>query len=386
MDLPELKAAFAGAFGREPAGAVRAPGRVNLIGEHTDYNDGFVLPIAIEKQTLAAWAPRADGRMRFVSAQGSEADEIDLEDDIRPGPLAWSNYVRGVAAAMCGEGAKLVGCDLYFTSDVPLGGGLSSSASLEVAAAVAMLSAAKLRKRFDPGRLAEICQWAENLFAGSPCGIMDQTIAVRGREGRALLLDCLDGRTRQVPFDDPAARLLVVNTLVRHGIADGAYGQRRAECEQAAELLGVASLRELDGERLQQARDEAHLDPTLFRRARHVVGEIERTLAAADLLARGEMEGFGALMYDSHASLREDYEVSCAELDRVVETATAAEGVWGARMTGGGFGGCAIVLVRADRAEAVRRAIEEDFQSAIGHAPQTFFTRAAAGAERLKLR
>ncbi|MGB2820362.1 MAG: galactokinase family protein, partial [Phycisphaerae bacterium] len=221
VDIDELKTAFASAFGRSALGVVRAPGRVNLIGEHTDYNDGFVLPIAIERQTLAAYATRDDRTVTFRSAQAEGDAAIDLDGEIAPGEPRWANYCTGVAAGLKARGVPLVGCDVLFVSDVPVGGGLSSSASLEVATAKALLAAAGRLGEIGDRDLALLCQKAEHEFAGAPCGIMDQSIAIMGRAGRALLLDCRSGETRQIPFDDPDVVLLVADTQVKHEISDG---------------------------------------------------------------------------------------------------------------------------------------------------------------------
>ena len=381
MNLTELKAAFVAAFGREPGGAVQAPGRVNLIGEHTDYNDGFVLPIAIERRTVALYAARDDTRLAFMSCQApDEPAEIDLSGEIAPGEPAWANYPKGVAAGLRDAKLKLRGCDILLDSDVPIGGGLSSSASLEVATAEALLAVAGKRKKLTDRDLALLCQRAEHEFANSPCGIMDQSIAVMGRAGRALLLDCRSGETRQVRFDDPSRVLLVADTQVSHSIGGGEYAERRAQCEAAAAKLGVASLRDATERQLAEAHRADVLGGTELMRARHVVGEIARTLQAVEAMERGDWLTFGELMYASHESLRDDYEVSCAELDAIVATAEGCEGVHGARMTGGGFGGCAILLADAARAETIEDAIAAAFAERFGRRCPIFATRAAAGA------
>jgi galactokinase len=390
--IEQLKSAFAACFGVKPAGVVRAPGRVNLIGEHTDYNDGFVLPIAIERQTLAAWSPRPDTRVLLRSAQAPGQDaELDLAGEIRPGKPKWANYCRGVAAGLKAHGLTLTGCNVLFESDVPIGGGLSSSASLEVATAMALLAAAgaaapagagaaQRGAKIAPRELALICQKAEHDFAGAPCGIMDQTIAILGQPGRALLLDCRSGETRQIPFDDPKVVLLVADTEVKHAINDGDYAARRDQCRAAAAKLQAPTLRDVDQARLDQAGRDGVLSGKELMRARHVVGEISRTLRAVEALAAGDYAAFGRLMYGSHESLRDDYEVSCEELDAVVELARPLAGVYGARMTGGGFGGCAIVLARAGRAKAIADAVAAGFGARFGRRCPIFATRAAQGA------
>ena len=380
MQTDNVKGAFAATYHREPAGVVRAPGRVNLIGEHTDYHDGFVLPIAIDRQTLAAWAPRDDGTLALTSGQAGGAETVLLDAPIEPGELAWANYPKGVAAGLLARGVELRGADILFDSDVPIGGGLSSSASLEVAAAMAMLAAAGKLGAVADDELAKLCQHAENTFAGAPCGIMDQSIAVMGQAGHALLLDCRSGATRQIPFDDPSVVLLVADTQVKHDIADGGYGARREQCHLAAAKLGVAALRDATPQRVESAGAEGVLSAKELMRARHVVGEIARTLTACDALAGGDYAAFGELMYASHASLRDDYEVSCEELDAIVDLARASEGVHGARMTGGGFGGCAIILARAARAQTVSDTVAAGFEKRFARRPPIFTTRACAGA------
>jgi len=391
--IEQLKSAFAASFGAKPAGVVRAPGRVNLIGEHTDYNDGFVLPIAIDRQTIAAWSPRPDTKVLLRSAQAPGQDaELDLAGDIRLGEPKWANYCRGVAAGLRAHGLTLAGCNVMFDSDVPIGGGLSSSASLEVATAMAMLAAAapvagagaagaaQSGSKIAPRELALICQKAEHDFAGAPCGIMDQSIAILGQPGRALLLDCRSGETRQIPFDDPNVVLLVADTEVKHAINDGGYAARRDQCHAAAAKLQAPALRDVDQARLDQAGLDGVLAGKELMRARHVVGEISRTLRAVEALAAGDYAAFGRLMYGSHESLRDDYEVSCEELDAVVELARPLAGVYGARMTGGGFGGCAIVLARAGRAKAIADAVAAGFDARFGRRCPIFATRAAQGA------
>jgi len=390
--IDKLKSAFAASYGAKPAGVVRAPGRVNLIGEHTDYNDGFVLPIAIERQTLAAWSPRPGTKVLLRSAQAPGKDaELDLAGEIRPGEPKWANYCRGVAAGLKAHGLTLTGCNVLFESDVPIGGGLSSSASLEVATAMALLAAAgaaapagagaaQRGAKLAPRELALICQKAEHDFAGAPCGIMDQSIAILGQPGKALLLDCRSGETRQIPFDDPNLVLLVADTEVKHAISDGGYAARRDQCHAAAAKLRAPALRDVDQARVDQAGRDGVLAGKELMRARHVVGEISRTLRAVESLAGGDYAAFGRLMYGSHESLRDDYEVSCEELDAVVELARPLAGVYGARMTGGGFGGCAIVLAEAGRAKAIAEAIVTGFAGRFGRRCPIFATRAAQGA------
>ena len=382
MDVPELKKHFERIYGSAADGAVRAPGRVNLIGEHTDYNDGFVLPIAIERRTVAVYGRRPDRTASFTSLEAAQPASVDLDGQIAPGEPAWGNYCKGVAAELLafGGGEMVRGCNVLLDSDVPLGGGLSSSASLEVATATALLAAAGRLGAVPARELALICQRAENDYAGAPCGIMDQSIAIVGRAGCALLLDCRSGETRQIPFDDPDAVLLVADTQVKHDIGDGGYPARRAQCMAACDKLGVRALRDVDEAGLRQAEDSGALTELELRRVRHVVGEIGRTLQGVEALEAGDYARFGELMYGSHASMRDDYQISCDEMDEIIELARRCEGVYGARLTGGGFGGCAIVLAKADRAEAISTTIRDGFGKRFGRACPIFATRAAAGA------
>jgi galactokinase len=321
--------------GTDAAEVWRAPGRVNLIGEHTDYNGGFVLPIAIDRYTTVAAAPRSDGDVRARSLQ--------MADD-----SGWTKYVDGVVRALADEGVRAHGADLLVDSTVPTGAGLSSSAALEVAVAAALsaLAGAVL----DTRRLAFIAYRAETVYVGVPVGIMDQTVVAMAEDGHALFLDTRSRAVEQVPFDPSAAGLhvVVVDSRVRRRLDDGRYAERRRQCEAAAAALGVDELRDATPDQVASA----HMDETLRRRARHVVTEDERVLRAVDLLRSADVQALGPLFLASHASLRDDFEISCAELDRIVEQAMT-EGAVGARMTGGGFGGCAIALVPTRRLGAV---------------------------------
>ena len=380
MDIPQLRKQFESTFGRPAAGACRAPGRVNLIGEHTDYNGGFVLPIAIARQTVALYAPRAGRTITFVSSQSAEPVSVELDKPITAGEPKWGNYVRGTVACLLEKGIPLAGADMLLSSDVPLGGGLSSSASLEVAVATALLEMTGSRGAITDGDLAKACQKAENVYAGAPCGIMDQSIAVMGKAGHALLLDCLSGQTRQVPFSDPSLVLLVADTQVRHDIGDGGYPLRRRQCSSAAAKLGVDFLRNADEDMIARAAKTGALDEQELMRSRHAVSEIQRTLWAVEALDAGDYKRFGQLMYASHESLRYDFEVSCEELDTLVDAARACPGVYGARMTGGGFGGCAIFLCQADHAEPARGALSAAFEARFGRPCPIFATTACDGA------
>jgi galactokinase len=381
----ELAASAADAFrdlvGREPAGCWAAPGRVNLIGEHTDYNDGFVMPLAIDRQVAVCGAARADDVLRIRSLQRGETVEIaDLDGARRNG---WPAYPAGVAWALRQAGHAIGGADLAIDSSLPAGAGLSSSAALECAVgrALADLHGVSL----EPVQLAILAQRAENQFVGVPCGIMDQLAATAGRAGHALFIDVRALAIRPVPFDPGAAglALLVVDTRTRHQLTDGGYADRRAACERAAARLGVPALRDVPFESLE--RELARLDdPVLVRRARHVVSEDERVLRAIDLLEAGQVAAIGPLLTASHASLRDDFEVSCAELDLGVDTALAT-GALGARMIGGGFGGSLLALVPRDRAAAVEAEIAAAFEAAGFAPPSCFEAIPTDGARRLSI-
>ena len=336
-------------YGRSPRWIVAAPGRVNVIGEHTDYNDGFVLPMAIDRYAVLAADSRTDGKnvIRFHDASGAEPAFINLSAPITPGTPKWANYPRGVIAGYLARGINPGGLDVLLHSTVPLGGGLSSSAALEVSTATLLENVTG--KKLDPVEKALLCQKAEHEFAGVPCGIMDQFISVMGQENHLLLLDCRSRKTQLVPMDDPAIGLFIVNSNVRHELGNGEYAKRRAQCEAAAKILGVPSLRDATADSLENARSK--MSDVVFRRARHVISEIERTLHAAEGLRASNWTTVGQLMYASHRSLRDDYEVSCRELDAIVEIAESIGikgGIYGCRMTGGGFGGCTVALVKTD--------------------------------------
>jgi galactokinase len=376
---------FLAKYGRAPQWIVAAPGRVNVIGEHTDYNDGFVLPMAIERYTVIAAAPAKSTSPRICLASSQKDDEvkISLKGIVKKEEPAWANYVRGVIAGFQRLNGKIPSMDLMVESTVPLGGGLSSSASLEVATAT--LLEVVLGKTLDPVDKALLCQKAENEYAGMPCGIMDQFISVMGKEGHLLLLDCRSRKTELVPMMDESLALLIVNTNVKHELTGGGYAKRRQQCEEAAKTLGVPSLRDASQKQLKASK--AKLEPVVFKRARHVIGEIDRTVKAAKEIKAGNWPKVGELMYASHYSLKDDYEVSCAELDVVVALAEAlgpSKGVIGCRMTGGGFGGCAVALVKASKVDAISEKIAKDYQKQTRIKPTLFVSRPAAGAMVIK--
>ena len=388
MDLHALPthitAEFQSHYGRPPRWIVAAPGRVNVIGEHTDYNDGFVLPMAIERYAIMAAAPStAHGAINIFDAHFRETATIDISGPVTRGLPKWSNYIRGVLAGFQKRGEKIPALDVAFMSTVPLGGGLSSSAALEVCTATLMEAATG--RGIDPVEKALIAQTAEHEFAGVPCGIMDQFISALGREGHLLLLDCRTRQTELVPMNDLSVELLVINTNVKHELGSGEYAQRRAQCEAAAKILGVRSLRDASPDQLEQAKSK--LSPVVYARARHVIGEIERTVHAAEGIRQSNWPTVGQLMYASHYSLRDDYAVSCKELDVVVELAEdigIVGGVYGCRMTGGGFGGCCVALVKTGAVDSITREIAKHYRESTGIEASIFSSRPAAGAMIIK--
>ena len=387
---PALEQRFVQLFGQSPR-IYRAPGRVNLIGEHTDYNDGFVMPAAIGFHTRAAVAPRPDRKLAIHSENYSEQVEFDLDHLPATGAGHWSDYVVGVVKMLVRSGKKLDGANLLVDGNVPQGAGLSSSASIEVAVGYALLDLADPstidRTNIDRTELARLCQQAENEFVGARCGIMDQFVASHGKRGQALLLDCrsLDLEYRQLPPPEDVV-LAISNTMVKHSIAKGEYNQRRAECEAGVRALStylprVRALRDVTLEDLERYGPE--LPEVVVRRCRHVIGENARVLKAAAALERGDLPAFGNLMLESHRSLRDDFAVSCSELDLMVELAERVEGVYGTRMTGGGFGGCTIALVQAGCVEAFERTVREGYERSTGRTPEIYICAAADGVGRI---
>ena len=366
--------------GVDAAGVWAAPGRVNVIGEHTDYNDGFVLPIAIDRSAVVAAAARADDELRCWSVQRGAAPVVSVGNLVPEVSAGWWAYVHGVAWALREAGVPVGGADLVVDSDVPLGAGLSSSAALESAAAVALCAVADVDvPAADVARAGQRAEWE---WAGTPCGIMDQTASVSARAGHALLLDTRSMRTEHVPLSlaDGDLALLVINTNVAHQLRDGGYAARRRECELAAEVLGVAALRDATEDDVAAAADR--IGAVGVRRARHVVTENARVLAVVDLLREDRLDEIGPHLLASHASLRDDFDVSIAELDTAVDAAIAA-GALGARMTGGGFGGSAIALVPRPSAESVEAEVRAAFASSGFAAPDIFPVTPADGARRI---
>jgi galactokinase len=374
---------FRRCFGHEPRWIVAAPGRVNLIGEHTDYNDGFVLPMAIERYIVIAGDTNTKREVTLHSVTPGETATFSVRPKVEPGAPSWSNYVRGVIAGFQKPGKKLSAFDAVIESNLPYGGGLASSAALEVATAT--LLELMTGQTLDPIEKAVLCQQAEHDFAGVPCGIMDQFTSILGRENHALLLDCRSRTTTPVAMTNPDVTVLIINTNIRHKLAEGEYAKRRAQCETAARVLKVAALRDATLEALDAARKQ--LEPVVFRRARHVISENERTLRAARAIQASDWTRVGQLMSASHASLRDDYEVSCPELDLVVEVAQQigeAGGVIGCRMTGGGFGGCVVSLVKTEAVQRITRNLDVAYEKKTGRQASIFSSRPAAGARILK--
>jgi galactokinase len=364
--LIDLKRRFKELFRGTPR-IYRAPGRVNLIGEHTDYNDGFVMPVAIQLSTCIAIAPRSDDKLVVHSENFSQTLELGATE------VAWSQYVLGVVRVLEQMGHRFGGANLLVYSDLPMGAGLSSSAALEVAAGYALLRTSDT----EPNRLelARACQRAEHEFAGVRCGIMDQMIACHGRAQHALMLDTRSFEYELIPVPCNVS-VAVCNTMVKHNLAASEYNTRRAQCEAAARLLR-RSLRDVT------LPDLENLPENTYQRARHVVTENARVQVAAAALKDSNLDEFGRLMYESHRSLRDDYEVSCSELDVMVEISSRLDGVYGARMTGGGFGGCTVNLVRTDCIEPFRIAVKEQYKKATGLDPEVYVCTLASGVEEI---
>lgn len=378
--MSSIEEKFLETFGEEPDLVAAAPGRVNLIGEHIDYSDGFVLPFAIKDRTFVAVRKRDDSKVRIASAQRrSKVVTVDI-NQVKPGLKGeWERYALGVLWSM----GVNQGVDLLIDGHVPLGAGLSSSAALECSVATAM------NHLFDMGynleELARLTQKAENKYVGVPCGIMDQSVSLMATQGSALLLDCRDLSTKNIPFDVASSglELLIVDTQAHHALTDGGYAERRASCESAVAKLGITSLRELTMERLEAS--SLLLTDTEFVRARHAVTEMKRVLDCVDALGNSDFEKVGRLLNQSHASLRDDYTVSCPELDTAVDAAISA-GALGSRMVGGGFGGSAIALIQAAKTRETIKAIERAFSSKGFKAPRFFNSLPSQGAELLSRR
>lgn len=374
--------AFKQRYGQAPEWLAAAPGRVNLIGEHTDYNDGFVLPMAIDRYAVIAAGQASGDGFQAYSLDLHEARHFQADDPGGRKTGDWSNYLRGVVDGCRAAGLWAGPLNLVLESEVPVGGGLSSSAALEVAMATVLEAATQ--SRLEPTQKAFIAQRAEHDYAGVPCGIMDQFASALCEADHLMLLDCRSSEPTMVPFVDPDIAVLIINSNVRHALVEGEYAERRSQCARAAHLLGVAALRDADTARLDAARDQ--MDEVLFRRARHVIWENERTLQAAEAFSAGSWARAGELMWASHQSLRDDYEVSCPELDLLADFAMElgeAGGVFGSRMTGGGFGGCTVTLARRDAVDDIIAAISTVYRRKTGLEAAAFATRPARGAHIL---
>ncbi len=379
MDGRGLIKSFKEQYGKDAEILVRAPGRVNLIGEHTDYNDGFVFPADIDHEIWMAAGRRTDRNIRAFSVNFQQPSLFSLDELVRDPDASWSDYIRGVLLEYQKRGSQLDGMDLVVAGDVPVGAGLSSSAAMEVATA----ETARVLNDIAIGRveLALLSQAAERNFVGVQCGIMDQFVSVLGRAGTALLLDCRDLSFRNVPLS-MSANIVICDTRKERALERSEYNRRREECEEAVEALSgalgrIKALRDVVPEQVEE--NKSLLTETQYKRARHVVTENARVLRGVDLLETGDIQGFGKLMYESHTSLRDDYEVSCPELDILVDLAGAHPGTIGARMTGAGFGGCTVNIVESDAVEHFRQAVGRAYQSRTGIEPLIYVCQPSDG-------
>mgnify|MGYP001580158274 CR=1 FL=1 len=381
VDPERLLDRFKAMYGKQPV-VYRAPGRGNIIGEHTDYNDGYVLPMAIDRYVVMAGGLAPGDVFRSCSMDLDELQFFRSNDPEGKKNGDWSNYLRGVVDGCRAEGLWPGPMNIMLQSEVPVGGGLSSSAAIEVATATLIEAAS--RKKLDVKRKALIAQQAEHDYAGVPCGIMDQFASALCGEGQLMLLDCRSEEPLMVPFTDPDIAVLIINSNVKHELTGGEYAERRGQCEQVAAHLGIKALRDADMGRLDANRGD--LDEVLYRRARHVVTENARTLEAAEAFSAGRWSRVGELMAASHASLRDDFEVSCPELDVLVELALGlgqGNGVYGSRMTGGGFGGCTVSLVDRNAVDAVAETIRQEYREKTGIEPAFHLSGPARGAHVL---
>ena len=369
-------------FGVDATVTAAAPGRVNLIGEHIDYCDGFVMPFAIDRYIVIAAALNGTGNARVATSLGGEPAVLPLNIKQEVSSPKWANYLRGVFQGFQDRGHHLPGFDAYIISSVPGGAGLSSSAALECC--VATLLEGLVDTVLDTKEKALLCQKAEHDFAGVPCGIMDQFASAFGKANRLILIDCQSGEPELVPFENPDLTVIIANTMVHHELSDGGYASRRKNTEDGLALIGKKSWRDVAISEVEEAWDR--LGDPVNRRSRHVVGEIARTIAAAEALAKNDFEALGPLMAASHDSLRDDFEVSCKELDIMVEIARAigrSGGVIGARMTGGGFGGSTVTLCESSKAPEIAATLAEKYKEATGITPQIFASRPSLGAHLL---
>lgn len=376
MSLQEkVTQAYIERFGERPLFVVRAPGRVNLIGEHTDYNDGFVLPMAIDRAIYIALSPRNDNRVELHSLDLENPADFSLSN-FEKGNEGWVEYIKGMAWALQEAGFELTGWQGVSAGDIPVGAGLSSSAALELAVARAFATVSNLE--WNAAQMALLGQKCENKWVGVNCGIMDQMISAAGKEGHALLIDCRSLETSLVPLPSETA-VVILDTATRRGLVDSAYNERRQQCEEAADYFGVTALRDVDVDTFNAKADG--LNPLSRKRAKHVVTENQRTLDAMAAMLQQDPRGLGQLLNESHASLRDDFEVSSKELNQIVECATRRDtAIFGARMTGAGFGGCAVALVRDYNAKAFANAVAACYQAATGLQPNIYICYPSEGA------
>lgn len=387
MDLTELineaKSGLQNTFGKKASVIAAAPGRVNLIGEHIDYCDGFVLPFALEQNIIIAATPNDSTVVRLASSQGGDAVEIDISGKITEAQPKWANYARGVMQYFREQtGCTLPGFDAYITSNVPSGGGLSSSAAFELATATLLEGLTGIT--LDTKAKALLCQKAEHNYAHCPCGIMDQFASAFGQQDRLVMIDCQSGEPTMVPFENPDLTVIVANTCVEHELSDGGYASRRKATEDGLDIIGKSSWREVTAEDVEAAKEQ--MGEIVYRRGRHVVGEIQRTVDAAQALENNDFDTLGKLMYASHTSLRDDFEVSCEELDIMVEIAKSFGkdgGVIGSRMTGGGFGGSTVTLCESSKADGIVAAMHTQYLERTGITPEIFISRPSRGARLL---
>lgn len=387
MDLTHLvneaKSGLQDTFSLEATHIAAAPGRVNLIGEHIDYCDGFVLPFALEQNIIIAAKANDTSIVRIASSQGSEPVEIDVSGVIPEAEPKWANYPRGVMQYFREQtSCTLPGFDAYITSNVPSGGGLSSSAAFELATATLLegLTGIKL----DTKTKALLCQKAEHNYAHCPCGIMDQFASAFGQKDRLVMIDCQSGEPALVPFENPDLTVIVANTCVAHELSDGGYASRRKATEDGLQTIGKSSWRQVSMADVDAAKEQ--MSDVVYQRSRHVVGEIQRTMDAAKALEANDFDTLGSLMYASHASLRDDFEVSCEELDTMVEIAQSLGkdgGVIGSRMTGGGFGGSTVTLCESPKANSIVAAMTSQYTERTGITPEIFLSRPSQGARLL---
>ncbi|MEZ9131205.1 galactokinase [Vibrio breoganii] len=381
--IQNVKASFEQVLNYKPTHIIQAPGRVNLIGEHTDYNDGFVLPCAINYQTMVAAAKRDDNIVRVISVDYDNAvDEFDITQEIVfQQDKMWANYIRGVVKCLLGRGFKFKGADISVTGNVPQGAGLSSSAALEVV--IGQTFKVLYQLEISQAEIALNGQQAENEFVGCNCGIMDQMISAEGRENHAMLLDCRSLETKSVSMPEDMS-VVIINSNKKRGLVDSEYNTRREQCEEAARIFAVKALRDVTIEQLEGKASE--LDDVVFKRARHVITENNRTLEATDALIAGDMKRMGELMAESHASMRDDFEITVSEVDTLVEIVKNVVGsAGGVRMTGGGFGGCIVALVPPSLVEEIKSSVEQQYEAATGLKESIYVCQAKQGAGLVEL-